>query len=68
VNVVDANVLLYAVTESAEHHEQARDWLDGALNGRSSQVRAWFTSDARLAALTIEHPGVWPLQSGAGRT
>ena len=31
MKVVDANVLLYAVNESAEHHNEAVDWLDAAL-------------------------------------
>ncbi len=34
--MVDASVLLYAVNESAEHHDEARGWLDGVLNGRAT--------------------------------
>ena len=33
MRLVDANVLLYAVNESAERHERSRDWLDAALIG-----------------------------------
>lgn len=43
MQVVDANVLLYAVNTSAEHHDQARKWLDGALNGRDSVGFSWIS-------------------------
>ena len=39
--LVDANILLYAVNTDASHHEPARDWLDGALNGGSLVHFAW---------------------------
>lgn len=41
MKIVDANVLLYAVNESADHHAEARDWLDGALSGRSEVGFCW---------------------------
>lgn len=41
MKVVDANVLLYAVNESAEHHDQALGWLDGSLNGRATVGFSW---------------------------
>jgi toxin-antitoxin system PIN domain toxin len=41
VNLVDANVLLYAVNESDPRHEEAASWLDGALNGREAVGFAW---------------------------
>ena len=41
--LVDANVLLHAVNEDADHHVVARRWLDGALVG-----------GAHLAALAVE--------------
>lgn len=31
--LVDANILLYAVDESSAHHDQARSWIESALNG-----------------------------------
>jgi uncharacterized protein len=43
VNVVDANVLLYAVNESDDKHERSRAWLDGALNGQTPVGFAWIT-------------------------
>lgn len=39
----DANVLIYAVNTSAEHHDQAREWLDGTLNGRDSVGFSWIS-------------------------
>jgi toxin-antitoxin system PIN domain toxin len=41
VNVVDANVLLYAVNEADPKHRQSRQWLDGALVGREPVGFSW---------------------------
>jgi toxin-antitoxin system PIN domain toxin len=41
VNLVDANVLLYAVNESGPKHTEALAWLDGALNGQEPVGFAW---------------------------
>jgi toxin-antitoxin system PIN domain toxin len=41
VNLVDANVLLYAVNRDSEHHRVARRWLDTALSGASPVAFAW---------------------------
>lgn len=41
MKIVDANVLLYAINEDAEHHESARLWLDGALSGESTVGFSW---------------------------
>lgn len=41
MNLVDANVLLYAVNESDPKHEEARTWLDDALNGQEPVGFAW---------------------------
>jgi toxin-antitoxin system PIN domain toxin len=58
VNVVDANVLLYAVNSSADHHEQARRWLDGELTGGSTVGFSWL---ALLAFLRLStKPGLFP--------
>jgi uncharacterized protein len=43
VNVVDANVLLYAINESDDKHERSRAWLDDALNGQTPVGFAWIT-------------------------
>jgi len=41
VNLVDANVLLYAVNEDAEHHDRSRRWLDGELSGAGVVAFSW---------------------------
>ena len=41
MNLVDANVLIYAVNESDPKHEVSRTWLDGALNGSEAVAFSW---------------------------
>jgi uncharacterized protein len=41
VNLVDANVLLYAVNEDSQHHLVARRWLDEALGGATTVAWSW---------------------------
>jgi uncharacterized protein len=41
VNLVDANVLLYAVNEDSHQHQAARSWLDGALDGATTVAWSW---------------------------
>jgi hypothetical protein len=41
VNLVDANVLLYATNDDARFHDPARRWLDGALSGAETVGFAW---------------------------
>lgn len=41
MNLVDANVLLYAVNRDARHHDRARTWLDEALSGGDTVAFAW---------------------------
>lgn len=36
MNLVDANVLIYAVDEDARDHGAARAWLEKALSGSST--------------------------------
>lgn len=58
MNVVDANVLLYAVNTSADRHEEARSWLDAELTGRSTVGFTWL---ALLAFLRLStKPGLFP--------
>lgn len=52
MKIVDANVLLYAVNESAKHHDEAVTWLDGALNGRSTVGFSWVSLLAFLRLST----------------
>lgn len=58
MKLVDANVLLYAVDTSAPRHEEARQWLDGALSGAETVILPW---PCLLAFLRIStHPGIYP--------
>ena len=41
MNLVDANVLLYAVNEADPKHEASRAWLDAALGDREAVGFAW---------------------------
>jgi uncharacterized protein len=41
MRIVDANVLLYAVNSSSEHHTVCKRWLDGALSGADTVGLAW---------------------------
>lgn len=41
MKIVDANVLLYAVNTSSEHHAPSLRWLDDALSGADSVGFAW---------------------------
>ena len=51
MKLVDANVLLYAVNEDADHHEESRAWLDGALSGAETVAFSWIVllASVRLA-------------------
>lgn len=41
MEIVDANVLLYAVNLDAPHHARSRLWLDGALSGGETVGFSW---------------------------
>jgi toxin-antitoxin system PIN domain toxin len=41
MKVVDANVLLYAVNPDSARHEEARRWMEGALNGEEAVGFSW---------------------------
>lgn len=41
MNLVDANVLIYAVNEDSHHHRAAKQWLDATLNGPDAIGFAW---------------------------
>jgi toxin-antitoxin system PIN domain toxin len=41
VKLVDLNLLLYAIDETASHHERARLWLEGALSGTEEIGFPW---------------------------
>lgn len=58
MNLVDANVLLYAVNTDARHHERSRRWLDGALSGEDTVAFAWIALLAFVRLTT--KPGLFP--------
>jgi toxin-antitoxin system PIN domain toxin len=41
VILVDANVLLYAVNQDADRHDDARGWFEAVLNGREPVGFSW---------------------------
>jgi uncharacterized protein len=64
MKLVDANVLLYAVDQGAEHHHVAKAWLDAALGGRETVLMPWVSLLAYVRLVT--HPSVYehPLHVG----
>jgi toxin-antitoxin system PIN domain toxin len=52
VNVVDTNVLLYAVNEADPKHSQSVGWLDSALSSREPVGFAWASLLAFLRLAT----------------
>jgi toxin-antitoxin system PIN domain toxin len=62
VQLVDANVLLYAVNRDAPHHAAARGWLDDALAGVRTVGFPWV---ALLAFLRLStRSGLFPKPLG----
>lgn len=41
MKLVDANVLIYAINQSDPRHDEARDWLDGALSESETVGFSW---------------------------
>lgn len=41
MNIVDANVLIYAVNSDDQHHRAAKTWLDQALSGGAAVGFCW---------------------------
>jgi toxin-antitoxin system PIN domain toxin len=58
VNLVDANVLLYAVNRDSERHEVSRRWLDGSLSGGATVAFTWIALLAFVRLATKE--GLFP--------
>lgn len=57
MQIVDANVLLYATNTQAAHHRSAREWLESGLGGRSTVAFPWIVLLAFLRIAT--RPGVY---------
>ena len=53
MNLVDANVLLYADNEVAAHHRESRSWLIAALSGVESLLVPWLSVVAYLRVSTL---------------
>lgn len=58
MQLVDANVLLYAVNRASLQHRPARQWLDAALSGSETVGFAWIVLLAFVRLST--HPAVFP--------
>jgi toxin-antitoxin system PIN domain toxin len=58
MQLVDANVLLYAINEGARNHDRARGWLDESFAGRHTIGFAWIVLLAFLRLST--HRAVFP--------
>jgi toxin-antitoxin system PIN domain toxin len=52
VNLVDVNILIYAVNSDSPHHETARTWLESALSGSETLGFAWTVLLAFLRVTT----------------
>lgn len=52
MNVVDANVLLYAVNEAAEQHESAQRWVQQSLSGAVTVGFPWLVLVAFVRLVT----------------
>ncbi|HUF84618.1 MAG TPA: type II toxin-antitoxin system VapC family toxin [Acidimicrobiia bacterium] len=50
--LVDANILLYAVDTESPFHDEARDWLEAALNGSRRVAIPWVSTSAFLRIAT----------------
>ncbi len=69
MNLVDANVLLYAVNEADPKHHPSIHWLDTALRGREPVGFAWVVllSFVRLSTKVGLFPRPLPLEGALGR-
>ena len=64
MNLVDANVLLYAVNTDAPHHRASREWLDDALSGGATVGFSWIALLAFVRLSTKEGLFPSPLTTG----
>lgn len=69
MNLVDVNVLIYAVNEADPKHERTRAWLDTALNGQESVGFPWLSllGFLRLATKVGLFPAPLPVDSALDR-
>jgi uncharacterized protein len=62
VNLLDANILLYAYNKATEQHERARRWLEDALAGSVPVAFCWPTILAFLRIATSPRAVSRPLR------
>lgn len=65
MNIVDANVLLYAVNDDADQHEAARQWIQQSLSGAATVGFPWLVLVAFLRIVTRQALIPRPLASDA---
>src|SRR5580765_5526170 len=65
MNLVDTNVLVYAVDSSAPHHVASRRWLDDALSGSATVGFAWLAIVGFLRVTTLPNLVTRPLTGEA---
>lgn len=63
--LVDANLLLYAVDRTSDHHEVAPAWLTSVLNGTTRVGIPWQTIGAFLRIVTHPRVTTQPLTGAA---
>lgn len=62
MNLVDANVLIYAVDEEARDHGVSRAWLEDALSGSSAVLLPWLSLLAFMRIVTNPRTASSPLE------
>lgn len=69
MNIVDANVLLYAVNEADPKHDESRRWLDTALGDVEPVGFAWtvLLAFVRLSTKVSLFPRPLPLEGAVSR-
>ncbi|PWJ26215.1 hypothetical protein ATK17_2361 [Branchiibius hedensis] len=63
MKLVDANVLIYAVDSTAQHHAASKRWLDAALNGSETILLPWVSTLAFIRITTNPRLLAAPLTS-----
>ncbi|HTN99192.1 MAG TPA: type II toxin-antitoxin system VapC family toxin [Microthrixaceae bacterium] len=63
MQVVDANVLIYAVNADSPHHETARNWLDQALSQPGGVGMPWIVLLAFIRIVTNARIMPYPMST-----
>lgn len=59
MKLVDANVLIYAVSRRSEHHDASVAWLDSTLSGDEGLLLPWISVVSFIRITT--HPSINPV-------